>query len=84
MNKKKSTEEQLRDAIKRVQVAVLGSEMLHLTHGFTGDPGRYGLVSCFVVLPDAEVEELRGRLDVEIARFMEEKEHHILTDPPVQ
>jgi len=80
-SKRKYTEEHLADAVKRVQVAVLGGEMLHLTHGFTGDPGRHGLVACFIVLPDEEVEELRGRLDAEIASFMEEKGHGLLNHP---
>jgi hypothetical protein len=70
VSKHKRTEEHLADAIKKVQMAVLGGEMLHLIHGFTGDPGRHGVVACFVVLPDKEVEELRARLDAEIERYM--------------
>ena len=73
MKTRKSTDGQLEDSIKQVQVSVIGSELLRLTHGFTGDSGRYGLVACFVVLPDSQVEELRGRLDTEIALFMEAK-----------
>jgi hypothetical protein len=80
-SKLKYTEDHLADAVKQVQVAVLGNEMLHLTHGFTGDPGRHGLVACFVVLPDEEIEELRGRLDAEIAKFMELKGHALLYKP---
>jgi hypothetical protein len=77
-SKRKYTEEHLAEAVKQVQVAVLGGEMLHLTHGFTGDIGRHGLVACFIVLPDKQVEELRGRLDTEIASFMEEKGYGLL------
>ena len=84
MSKHKSTEEHLADAIKKVQMAVLGGEMLHLTHGFTGDPGRHGVVACFVVLPDKEVEELRARLDAEIERYMEEGGYGVLKNPPPQ
>ena len=65
-------------------MAVLGGEMLHLTHGFTGDPGRHGVVACFVVLPDKEVEELRARLDAEIERYMEEGGYGVLKNPPPQ
>lgn len=37
-HKQKYTEDHLADAVKRVQVAVLGNEMLHLTHGLRVTP----------------------------------------------
>jgi hypothetical protein len=83
-SKRKYTEEHLADAVKRVQAAVLGGEILHLSHGFTRDPGKHGLIACFVVLPDEEVEELRGRLDAEIKSFMEQKGYGYLDKPVPQ
>jgi hypothetical protein len=79
--KQKYTEDYLAESVKQVQMAVLGNEILHLTHGFTGDEGKHGLVACFVVIPDEKVEELRGRLDAEIASFLNEEGYGLLDKP---
>jgi hypothetical protein len=75
----KSPEKVMQDDIKRVQLACVDNQILHLSRCFTKAPGQLGVVSCFATCDDPIAEEVQRELDDAVRRVF--ADHGLTTSP---
>jgi hypothetical protein len=70
-------EDDLVNAIEKVQDACQSNQMIHLSHCFTNDPDHLAVVASFTVCSDDIAKELHAVLDAATAEFFQTQHIHI-------
>jgi hypothetical protein len=77
-----STERQLVNGIKEVQIACLGGQIMARTFACTGSVGGHpAVVAAYVTCPDPLANTMKGAIAATIERVFSEANLHITKDP---